>query len=108
MAVQRISAIFGFIGGLAQTAELFAFLSEAPAKPLTAKHYPVTKEQISVESPFCPIPKFRSVRPGRSDKKMSVSLSNQGMTMTATAELSVVVPTFKERGNVAELVRRLD
>jgi dolichol-phosphate mannosyltransferase len=25
-----------------------------------------------------------------------------------TAELSVVVPTFKERGNVAELVRRLD
>src|SRR5260221_3600078 len=25
-----------------------------------------------------------------------------------TAELSVVVPTFKERGNVAELVRRLE
>src|SRR5215472_10832776 len=25
-----------------------------------------------------------------------------------SAELSVVVPTFKERGNVAELVRRLD
>ena len=27
---------------------------------------------------------------------------------SAAAELSVVVPTFKERGNVAELVRRLD
>ena len=27
---------------------------------------------------------------------------------SASAELSVVVPTFKERGNVAELVRRLD
>src|SRR5215510_11801922 len=26
----------------------------------------------------------------------------------STAELSVVAPTFKERGNVAELVRRLD
>src|ERR1700757_4905267 len=25
-----------------------------------------------------------------------------------SAELSIVVPTFKERGNVAELVRRLD
>ena len=25
-----------------------------------------------------------------------------------TATLSVIVPTFKERGNVAELVRRLD
>ena len=29
-------------------------------------------------------------------------------TTSAAAELSVVVPTFKERGNVAELVRRLD
>ena len=32
--------------------------------------------------------------------------NNQGSQ--ATVELSVVVPTFKERGNVAELVRRLD
>jgi dolichol-phosphate mannosyltransferase len=30
------------------------------------------------------------------------------LVTSATAELSVVVPTFKERGNVAELVRRLD
>ena len=28
--------------------------------------------------------------------------------MTASPQLSVVVPTFKERGNIAELVRRLD
>ena len=25
-----------------------------------------------------------------------------------SAELSIIVPTYKERGNVAELVRRLD
>ena len=28
--------------------------------------------------------------------------------ISAAVELSVIVPTFKERGNVAELVRRLD
>lgn len=41
---------------------------------------------------------------------MSASLSNPAAdkALSATAELSVVVPTFKERGNVAELVRRLD
>jgi dolichol-phosphate mannosyltransferase len=41
-----------------------------------------------------------------------VSLSDQKASAVppppTTAELSVVVPTFKERGNVAELVRRLD
>jgi dolichol-phosphate mannosyltransferase len=43
---------------------------------------------------------------------MSLSLSDQAANVAATspgpAEFSVVVPTFKERGNVAELVRRLD
>src|ERR1043165_345285 len=41
---------------------------------------------------------------------MSVSLSHPRVTagLTTATELSVVVPTFKERGNVAELVRRLD
>lgn len=43
---------------------------------------------------------------------MSVSLSDSAASaagaLPGTAELSVVVPTFKERGNVAELVRRLD
>src|SRR5215467_4885607 len=43
---------------------------------------------------------------------MSVSVSNLEMSsaraLPPTPELSVVVPTFKERGNVAELVRRLD
>ncbi|HWY66893.1 MAG TPA: glycosyltransferase family 2 protein [Rhizomicrobium sp.] len=43
---------------------------------------------------------------------MNLSLSdraaNAAATSPAPAEFSVVVPTFKERGNVAELVRRLD
>ncbi|HEX4634824.1 MAG TPA: glycosyltransferase family 2 protein [Rhizomicrobium sp.] len=41
---------------------------------------------------------------------MSATLSDRATNagLAATAELSVVVPTFKERGNVAELVRRLD
>jgi dolichol-phosphate mannosyltransferase len=35
-------------------------------------------------------------------------VSGSDQNKPATAQLSVVVPTFKERGNVAELVRRLD
>jgi dolichol-phosphate mannosyltransferase len=35
-------------------------------------------------------------------------VSGSGQIKTPIAELSVVIPTFKERGNVAELVRRLD
>src|SRR5580658_4435790 len=31
-----------------------------------------------------------------------------GFVRLRSAQLSIVVPTFKERGNVAELVRRLD
>jgi len=43
---------------------------------------------------------------------MSIGLPNPAVSaakaVPASAELSVIVPTFKERGNVAELVRRLD
>ena len=41
---------------------------------------------------------------------MSLSLTDSAVAkaLPGAAELSVVVPTFKERGNVAELVRRLD
>src|SRR5436853_6697285 len=43
---------------------------------------------------------------------MSLHLSDSAASATKAvpkaAELSVVVPTFRERGNVAELVRRLD
>ena len=35
-------------------------------------------------------------------------MSGSDQNNRPTAELSVIVPTFKERGNVAELVRRLD
>ncbi len=35
-------------------------------------------------------------------------MSGSDQNNKPTAELSVVIPTFKERGNVAELVRRLD
>jgi dolichol-phosphate mannosyltransferase len=42
------------------------------------------------------------------DQKGDVRVSGSGQIKTPTVELSVVIPTFKERGNVAELVRRLD
>lgn len=54
----------------------------APDRPLTFRAAAVTKEMFPRRAPALPNP--------------------------ATAELSVVIPTFKERGNVAELVRRLD
>jgi len=39
---------------------------------------------------------------------LSDSAASAAKAVPAAAELSVVVPTFRERGNVAELVRRLD
>lgn len=39
---------------------------------------------------------------------MSGGQANSPQTVELAVELSVVVPTFQERGNVAELVRRLD
>jgi dolichol-phosphate mannosyltransferase len=43
-----------------------------------------------------------------SDQDDSVRVSGSNPKKIAAAELSVIVPTFKERGNVAELIRRLD
>jgi dolichol-phosphate mannosyltransferase len=71
---------------------------------LTAKHNPGTNVQQTIESTLA----GRRMAAERHDMSVKPSEGGTRAAASATVELSVVVPTFKERGNVAELVRRLD